>query len=120
MGIEAVLAPARLARLARPARPISCFAAPVGGELLVRGKKLVGSAQVRRANAFLQHGSILMAGSQERAGAVTGETTLTAVLGRAVTFDEIATAIVTNWGENVGPSRPSRPSRPSVIASVAP
>ncbi|GAB4242125.1 MAG: lipoate--protein ligase family protein [Acidobacteriota bacterium] len=35
-----------------------CFTAPARDELLVRGRKLVGSAQCRRGGAFLQHGSI--------------------------------------------------------------
>jgi lipoate-protein ligase A len=37
-----------------------CFARPVGGEVLVRGRKVIGSAQMRRGNALLQHGSILL------------------------------------------------------------
>ncbi len=37
-----------------------CFARPVGGEVLARGRKVVGSAQMRRGNALLQHGSILL------------------------------------------------------------
>src|SRR5213078_545783 len=39
--------------------PAGCFAAPVGGEVLIGDRKVVGSAQVRRGAAFLQHGSIL-------------------------------------------------------------
>jgi len=59
LGVDASLAPAH--RPIRPsARPGSCFAASVGGEILVAGRKLVGSAQVRRGAAFLQHGSILL------------------------------------------------------------
>jgi lipoate-protein ligase A len=38
----------------------ACFARPVGGEVLVRGRKVIGSAQMRRGNALLQHGSILL------------------------------------------------------------
>src|SRR5438046_6862855 len=64
LGVAATLAPDRLT--ARPPdRRGSCFAAPVGGEVLVGGRKLVGSAQVCEGRAFLQHGSILLAGSQE-------------------------------------------------------
>ena len=70
---------------------------PVGGEILVRGRKLVGSAQVRHRDAFLQHGSILLGGSQAIVSAVSGETTLAEVLGRAVNFEEVAAAIVENW-----------------------
>jgi lipoate-protein ligase A len=96
LGVDATLATARPP--ARPAaRPASCFTAPVGGEILVRGRKLVGSAQVRRRDAFLQHGSILLGGSQAIVSAVSGETTLAGVLGRAVSFEEVAAAIVENW-----------------------
>ena len=113
LGVEGVLAPAH-PPIRPAAHPASCFASPVGGEILVQGRKLVGSAQVRRGDAFLQHGSILLDGSQQRVSAETRETTLRAVLGRAVTFDEVTAAIVANWGkapQNVRPSglRP-RPS----------
>jgi lipoate-protein ligase A len=37
-----------------------CFAAPSAHEIGVGGRKLVGSAQLRRRGAFLQHGSILV------------------------------------------------------------
>jgi lipoate-protein ligase A len=41
-----------------------CFSQPVGGEVLANGRKMVGSAQLRRGSAFLQHGSILLEGDQ--------------------------------------------------------
>jgi lipoate-protein ligase A len=119
LGVEAHLAshrPTPSLRSGQGVRPFdgppSCFATSVGGEILVGGRKLVGSAQVRRGDAFLQHGSILLAGSQQKVAAATGETTLDAVLGRAVTFDEITTAIIEHWdatpsprsGQAVGPS----------------
>jgi len=89
---------------------------PVGGEIVVRGRKLVGSAQVRRVDALLQHGSILLDGAQPGGGA---EMTLAAALGRSVCFDDLAKAIIAAWGEPLVPSaRP--PVRPSVIASLAP
>lgn len=37
-----------------------CFACPAPFELLVRGRKICGSAQVRSRGCFLQHGSILL------------------------------------------------------------
>src|SRR5689334_4604539 len=84
--------------------PASCFAIPAGGEVLLAGRKLIGSAQVRKGSAFLQHGSILLDGTQEVVStvsrerrAVSGETTLSAVLGRPVTFEEVADAIVATW-----------------------
>ena len=71
----------------------------VGGEILAQGKKLVGSAQVRRGDAFLQHGSILLDGSQEPVSGPSEATTLRAVLGRAVSFDEVTAAIIEKWDE---------------------
>ncbi len=38
----------------------SCFASPSWYEIVVHGKKIVGSAQRRLSHAFLQHGSILI------------------------------------------------------------
>jgi lipoate-protein ligase A len=38
----------------------SCFASPSWYEILVHGRKIIGSAQRRLSGAFLQHGSILM------------------------------------------------------------
>ena len=44
-----------------------CFAEPSRFELLVDGRKICGSAQVRTKNAFLQHGSLLLNFEPERA-----------------------------------------------------
>ena len=124
LGVDAILAPAH--PVAGPSgRPAACFAASVGGEILVNDRKLVGSAQVRRGDAFLQHGSILLDGSQEivnavshQVSAVSGETTLAAVLGRSVSFAELSAAIIAAWGDVVGPS--ARPPVASTgLASVA-
>lgn len=116
LGVDAALAP--YSRAVRPSDgPTSCFAMPAGGEIVTQDRKLVGSAQVRRGDAFLQHGSILLGGSQERAGGM-GETTLAVALGRTVGFEEVARAIVANWGEKLGPTE--RPGvRPSNVASIA-
>jgi len=121
LGADAVLAPDR----PRPPstaidRPSCCFAAPVGGEVLVRGRKLVGSAQVRDGTAFLQHGSILLDGSQEMVAAVSRKpqaasaaTTLSDALGRRVTWEEVAEAIVQTWGDEVTSTALYRPLPPS-------
>lgn len=98
LGVDAALAPAH-SPIRPSAHPAACFAAPVGGEILVSGKKLVGSAQVRRRDAFLQHGSILLSGSQQHVGAAGGETTLAEALGRPATFDEVVQAIIATWPE---------------------
>lgn len=125
LGVDARLADRPTAQPAD--RHGSCFAAPVGGEIVVRGRKLVGSAQVRRGSAMLQHGSILLDGSQERVrevskepGAGGSETTLAEILGRTVTFAEVADAIVAVWPADASaalrrpaPSSPARYSDPA-------
>lgn len=55
--------------LAGPRRtpPLSagaCFAEAVGGEIMMGERKVVGSAQLRQGDAFLQHGSILLEDNQ--------------------------------------------------------
>ncbi|MFC1639678.1 biotin/lipoate A/B protein ligase family protein [Gemmatimonadota bacterium] len=78
----------------------ACFAAPAGGEIVVAGKKLVGSAQVREQNAFLQHGSVLLEDGQDVVTQVTAglpvrpfSTSISALLGRTVEFGEVADAV---------------------------
>jgi lipoyl(octanoyl) transferase len=61
IGVHGSLAPStRLASLDAG----SCFSHPAGGEVLVNGRKIVGSAQLRRGTSFLQHGSILLEDAQ--------------------------------------------------------
>lgn len=103
LGADATLAFDRPSARA-PGRSGACFATAVGGEVIAAGRKLVGSAQVRRGDALLQHGSILLAGSQDIVDVVSrqpsvggGATTLSEVLGRPVSFDEVASAIVDAW-----------------------
>lgn len=104
LGAAATLAPDRpMARA--PGRSGACFASAVGGEVVAGGRKLVGSAQVRQGAALLQHGSILVAGSQDivdvvsrrSSPVVNGASTLSEVLGRRVSFDQVAAAIVAAW-----------------------
>jgi lipoate-protein ligase A len=115
LGAQATLAPEDPRPAAR-ARAGACFAAPAGGEVLVDGRKLVGSAQARRGRAMLQHGSVLLAGTQALArlvsrerGAPGGDTTLAAVCGRPVSFAETAEALVAAWDAPLIPPRPGLP-----------
>lgn len=64
LGAAVDLAPRLRGRAPRPSAG-ACFATSVGGELVVRGAKLVGSAQLREGAAFLQHGSILLNNGQD-------------------------------------------------------
>lgn len=79
-----------------------CFDAAVGGELVLDGRKVLGSAQRRGHRALLQHGSLLLADDQSlprslHHAAPAGpapEAPLGALLGRAVGFDEAARAVI--------------------------
>jgi lipoate-protein ligase A len=57
---------ARECAVPKPAAPgdtstsAACFASATRHEIAARGRKIVGSAQLRRRSAFLQHGSILL------------------------------------------------------------
>ncbi len=100
LGIAAGLAdPAPGSRHPAPSAG-ACFASPAGGEVVVAGRKLVGSAQVRDGGAFLQHGSVLLSDGQDIVSAVTvgtpalpAATSVSAALGRSVAFAEVARAI---------------------------
>ncbi len=57
MGISVVLAPRDAGGVAAGGSA-ACFDSPSAYELTAAGRKIVGSAQVRRGSSFLQHGSI--------------------------------------------------------------
>jgi len=70
LGVPAVVDAGGGKRTPPPSDPLGvCFAAPAPGEILAAAGKLVGSAQRTEARTILQHGSILLDGSQERAAA---------------------------------------------------
>lgn len=79
-----------------------CFELPTRDELVVDGRKLVGSAQWREDGAFLQHGSILVDDDQGLIGRlsrvalppVPPPATLRATLGRAPSAAELADALL--------------------------
>ena len=77
-----------------------CFEAPVAGEVVAGERKLVGSAQVRDAGAFLQHGSILIDDDQHLLSTLLrapqpmpAPATIRALTGRSVTPHEFAKAL---------------------------
>jgi len=115
LGIHGVLATAlrelgTVASLATPARaaPVdagACFARAAGGEVMVEGRKVVGSAQLRRGGALLQHGSIMLEDDQSMVvqltrGAESADNSeppavpLAILLGRRLGTREVADAIV--------------------------
>ena len=70
LGIPTTTAPRRRSDPAD--RGPVCFNVASSHELLHDGRKLVGSAQMRRRQAFLQHGSIPMFANAQRLGAAIG------------------------------------------------
>jgi lipoate-protein ligase A len=107
LGTAAELAPARRAA---PLGAGACFAHPAGGEVMVGGRKVVGSAQVHEGAAFLQHGSILLADDQSTVTAVTRgippddlSAPLVHLLGRPLTRERVADAVVAAAAERWGP-----------------
>jgi len=119
LGARATLAPVRSRhRSLTPDSPGDCFSAPVGGEVMIDGQKVIGSAQVRSGRAFLQHGSILLGGSPDTLRAVSRDrgpegsaTTLSTALDRTVTFDEVAAAVLASW-EGAGVADSGAPPLP--------
>ncbi len=88
---------------------VPCFAEPVPGEILVAGRKLVGSAQVRKRGVLLQHGSIplrpsALAAELERRQIVDSGSPadIETVIDRPVTRDEVIAAIRDAWTSEIG------------------
>ncbi len=96
----------------------ACFDAPSAYEVTAGGKKLVGSAQVRRKGTVLQHGSLPLQGditrichylvvpSEERRQELRQElqaraTSLELVLGRVVPFTQVVEALVKGFSEGL-------------------
>ena len=87
----------------------SCFALTSVHEITVEGRKLIGSAQLRRGRAFLQHGSIPLETDREALAALLGDpvngesyTDLTSALGRAVLPRDLDRAIVEAFARRFG------------------
>jgi lipoate-protein ligase A len=96
-----------------------CFEVPSAYEITVGGKKLIGSAQLRRRGSVLQHGSMPLCGDLTRvvqglrypdedsrrqaAGRLLQHaTTVEQLLGRIVPFDEAAMALVQGFADALG------------------
>lgn len=93
-----------------------CFETPSAYEITVNNKKLIGSAQVRRQSAVLQHGSIPLEGNIARicdalhykddlARAAAKKavrqraTTIAEALGKRLSFDEVTEAMAEAFSE---------------------
>lgn len=100
LGVRAALAARGAGTASLDAGP--CFAAAVGGELIVDGRKVLGSAQRRGQRALLQHGSLLLEDDQRMVRELLRSTAtappaveapLSRLAGRTIPFDQAAAAI---------------------------
>lgn len=112
LGLGAELARADRAEGSSPA----CFDAPATSELTVGGRKVIGSAQVRRSGYLLQHGSVplrfdaalhvrllgLHGGQAAERWLQRRAAGLSDAAGRDLTWDEVAEALVEGWRRVLG------------------
>ncbi|HAK59335.1 MAG TPA: hypothetical protein DCO77_02985 [Nitrospiraceae bacterium] len=84
----------------------SCFSSPSWYEILVKGRKIIGSAQRRVPGAFLQHGSILIDHDPaEEAEVISGGglrdsvTTIQEELGKEISLEEVKQAFLRGFSE---------------------
>ncbi|MCG6961923.1 MAG: lipoate--protein ligase family protein [Acidobacteria bacterium] len=113
LGISAELTPGEVnLQLPGPRTSVPCFKAPAGGEVVVSGRKLIGSAMRRHGNAILQHGAFLLDWDSDlQAGAVglpddsslrPFVTTVAAELGLVPSDSELTGALATGVAEELG------------------
>ena len=86
-----------------------CFEWPAEGEVTVRGRKLIGSAQARIGGAILQHGSLLVGPGQELLQGLSNEVhsgskpiCLEEVLDEPPPWDVLGEAVVEGLSEVLG------------------
>jgi lipoate-protein ligase A len=93
----------------KDAKDPACFSSPSWYEILVHGRKIIGSAQRRLSGAFLQHGSILIGydpalEAEVIPGGGSGDvvTSITRELGRDVPLAEVKDAFTRGFSEALG------------------
>ena len=95
-----------------------CFETPSNYEILYRGKKLIGSAQARRQDGILQHGSLPLFGDLKRVTDILAfdnnaerhlaaqrlsarATTVEIALGKRVSWEEAASTLADAFSQNL-------------------
>ena len=87
-----------------------CFMATTGSDLHHKGTKLIGSAQLRRGGAVLQHGSVPLDQDLKLMGELLGQpvvgqqrhVNLFAIAARTFGFDELEQAFVAGFSQSFG------------------
>lgn len=127
LGVPAAIAGSGPGITDRGLAALPCFDSPAGGEVVVDGRKLVGSAQRYERRTLLQHGSILIRGGQDRvavlrnpavpplAGSTPASTSLADVLGEVPDVAELVDAVIQGFrqiaGDRLHPEPPSPQER---------
>lgn len=99
--IDVALAPGTQA----PTSTSACFSTSTEADLVANGRKLVGSAQVRRDGGFLQHGALMLSQDPGAIGPFlhdsgpTGMTSLQALLGTVPSREQIRAALMAGFQE---------------------
>lgn len=124
LGVPAVLQPRSTQRAPVPSTS-PCFRDPTEGEVVVGGRKLIGSAQYRQRGVLLQHGSLLLADDQallaglQRSGAPAQPAEPPAVLEEHCHplpgWAELTGALVEGWRREVCASLESEEPRSAEI-----
>lgn len=121
LGIEAQMTMPKAAygQTKRRSASAACFDAPSHYEVTYNGRKLIGSAQVRKAGVILQHGSILLdfnpqqvvsvlnlpsIQAKERLAGMLSEraSSLSGVVGRQINWEQVCQAMQTSFGPALG------------------
>lgn len=112
LGVQAEMVShaSRHAGLVKPqTKDPSCFSSPSWYELVVQGRKIIGSAQRRMTGAFLQHGSILLDHDPVLEAAVIpgggrpgAAASLRSELGRDVPLAEVKQAVLNGLSRALG------------------
>ncbi len=142
LGLQAS-ADRRLERLSENSKGPVCFEVPSDYEITSGGRKLIGSAQVRRSGGVLQHGSLPLTGDISRicealtfpddAARATARarvreraTTLEEVLGQTITWEAAAAAMAAAFAATFGLTlngpagpTPAEAERAAVLAAEA-
>lgn len=134
-GLAELGVPAAVAVHGETGRPLDCFQAATGADLCTGGRKICGSAQVRRRGWFLQHGSIPLDDRRSRvAYLLTGRSEGAPEAGRpeddaqpdrstwlhrvkpSATWEDLAAAMVAGFTTVWGTPPVRRPPRPQELS----
>jgi lipoate-protein ligase A len=113
VGVDAALTDGEVnVLLPSPRSAVPCFEAPAGGEVVVGGRKLIGSAMRAHAGTILQHGAILLEwdgrlqagamGLDDDGGLRPHITTLAEQVGKPVDRADLERSITRAFAEELG------------------